>query len=275
MRDSRFSLRYDTDSSTYTLQIKDIQETDAGYYRCQIIISVNNKISAEVELLVRRQPVILENTTRSLVTTEKQSVKLECYAIGFPTPKIIWTRENNALLPTGGSVYRGNTLKISAISKDDRGTYYCEADNGVGNSVRKHIAVDVEFAPAVYPAKRRVSQALSYNMDLECKIEAYPPPEIVWIKDDVQLANNQKFSLVHSTTIQEITDAVLTVKSIEEEQYGTYTCKATNKLGIAQDSIVLEESSDPVCPPACKGTVGRSETFILFNICIFVLFRYF
>lgn len=35
LRDSRFSLKYTESSSTYTLQIRDIQETDDGIYQCR------------------------------------------------------------------------------------------------------------------------------------------------------------------------------------------------------------------------------------------------
>lgn len=101
IKDSRFALRYDPSSSTYTLQIKDIQETDAGTYKCQVILSVNNKISADVELSVRRPPVISDNSTQSLVVSEGKSVQMECYAGGYPHPTISWRRENNAILPTG------------------------------------------------------------------------------------------------------------------------------------------------------------------------------
>lgn len=101
IKDSRFSLRYDQSSSTYTLQIKDIQETDAGIYQCQVILSVSNKISADVELSVRRPPVISDNSTQSLVSSEGSAVQMECYAGGYPAPTITWRRENNAILPTG------------------------------------------------------------------------------------------------------------------------------------------------------------------------------
>lgn len=63
---------------------------------------------------------------------------MECYAGGFPTPKISWRRENNAILPTGGSIYRGNVIKINHIRKEDRGTYYCVAENGVGRGARSN-----------------------------------------------------------------------------------------------------------------------------------------
>lgn len=193
IRDSRFALRYDTASSTYTLQIKDIQETDAGFYLCQIIISTTNKISAEVELQVRRAPIISDNSTRSIVVSEGQAVQMECYSAGFPPPRISWRRENNAILPTGGSIYRGHILKINQIRKEDRGTYYCVAENGVGKGARRNIAVEVEFAPVITAPRPRLGQALQYDMDLECHIVAYPPPAIVWLKDEVQLSNNQHY----------------------------------------------------------------------------------
>lgn len=101
VKDSRFALRYDQASSTYTLQIKDIQETDAGVYTCQVVLSVSNKISADVDLSVRRPPVISDSSTQSLLTSEGNSVQMECYASGYPPPTITWRRENNAILPTG------------------------------------------------------------------------------------------------------------------------------------------------------------------------------
>lgn len=69
-------------------------------------LGLNHKISAEVELEVRQPPIISDNSTRSLIVVEGQQVKLECYAGGFPLPRISWRRENNAILPTGGSIYR-------------------------------------------------------------------------------------------------------------------------------------------------------------------------
>ncbi|XP_029177585.1 lachesin isoform X2 [Nylanderia fulva] len=245
IRDSRFAIRHDTSSATYVLQIKDIQETDAGFYQCRIQISVNNLINAEVELQVRRPPIISDNSTQSLVVSEGQAIMLECYASGFPLPRISWRRENNAILPTGGSIYRGNTLKISTIRKEDRGTYYCVAENGVGRGARRNINVEVEFAPVITAPRPRLGQALQYDMDLECHVEAYPPPAITWVKDDVQLSNNQHYSISHFATADEYTDTTIRVITIEKRQYGEYTCRAANKLGSAETKVELFEISMP------------------------------
>lgn len=251
VKDSRFAIRYDQASSTYTLQIKDIQETDAGFYVCQVVISINNRISAEVELQVRRPPIISDNSTRSLVVSEGQSVQLECHAGGFPTPRISWRRENNAILPTGGSIYRGNVLKIPSIRKEDRGTYYCIAENGVGRGARRNINVEVEFAPVITAPRPRLGQALQYDMDLECHVEAYPPPAIVWLKGGSTLVNNQHHSISHFATADEYSDTTIRIITIEKKQYGIYTCRASNKLGSAETQVELFETFTPVCPPAC------------------------
>jgi neuronal growth regulator 1 len=183
---------------------------------------------------------------------------MECYAGGYPPPRISWRRENNAILPTGGSIYRGNILKIKQIKKEDRGTYYCVAENGVGRGTKSklflmkipglfyenlvvtgNIAVEVEFAPVVSVPRPRLGQALQYDMDLECHVEAYPPPALTWVKDEVALSNNQHYSISHFATADEFTDTTLRVITIEKRQYGQYVCKAANKLGTAEGRVEL------------------------------------
>jgi hypothetical protein len=130
-------------------------------------------------------------------------------------------------------------LKISAIRKEDRGTYYCVAENGVGRGARRNINVEVEFAPVITAPRPRLGQALQYDMDLECHVEAYPPPAIIWLKDDVQLSNNQHYSVSHFATADEYTDTTIRIITIEKRQYGEYVCRAANKLGTAETKVEL------------------------------------
>jgi len=101
IKESRFALLYDGASSTYTVLIKDLQESDAGLYRCEIVLSVNNRVTGEANLFVKSPPTITDNSTQSIVTIAGEPVKMECYASGHPHPLVSWRRENNALLPTG------------------------------------------------------------------------------------------------------------------------------------------------------------------------------
>jgi len=279
IRENRFSMRYDPASSTYTLQVKDIQESDVGDYQCQVVINISNKITADVSLLVRIPPVIADNSTRSTVASEGQQVKLQCYASGFPQPRIYWRRENNAILPTGGSIFRGNVLVIPNVRREYRGTYYCVADNGVGKGARRNINVEVEFAPVVRAPRPRVGQALNYDMDLECHVEAYPPPAITWIKDDQQIANNMHYLISNFATADEFTDSTLRVITLEKRQYGNYKCHAKNKFGEDSATVELFETAFPVCPPACNeyhyfgdGTVISSSTFVILVSLLAIMF---
>jgi hypothetical protein len=256
--------------------VKDLQETDAGAYQCQILIGVSNRVTADVDVLVRMPPVISDNSTRSLVVSQGQSVTLECYASGFPLPKISWRRENNAILPTGGAIYRGNVLRILSVKKEDRGTYYCVAENTVGRGARRNIAVEVEFAPVITVPRPRLGQALQYDMDLECHVVAYPPPAISWLKDNVILSNNQHYRISHFATADEFTDTTLRVITIEKKQFGFYTCKAANKLGFSEAQLELQETVIPICPPACGqsyyGGVASVAASLSMIITVFVVF---
>ncbi|ROT68006.1 putative lachesin [Penaeus vannamei] len=194
---------------------------------CQVLIGINNRITANVDLLVRRPPVISDNSTRSVVASENESVEL------------------------------GNVLQIANIRKEDRGTYYCIAENQVGRGARRNINVEVEFAPVVKATRPRVYQALQYDMDLECHVEAYPPAAITWIHKQEAIVNNQHYRVSQFATADEYTDTTLRVLSIEKRQFGNYTCMATNKLGQSSARVELIETTTPVCPPAC-GTLTYS-----------------
>jgi neuronal growth regulator 1 len=45
--------------------------------------------------------------------------------------------------------FRGNTLKIHTVKKEDRGTYFCVADNGVGKPAKRNIALEVHTVQGV------------------------------------------------------------------------------------------------------------------------------
>lgn len=131
------------------------------------------------------------------------------------------------------------TLRIPAVRKEDRGTYYCIAENGVGRRAKRNINLQVQFAPIVTASRPRTGQALQYDMDLECQIDAYPLPAITWIKDNIELRNDQHYQVSHMNTSNDHTDSVLHVTNVEKIQYGQYSCKATNTLGSNATTIEL------------------------------------
>ncbi|GAB0091387.1 Peptidoglycan-recognition protein [Sergentomyia squamirostris] len=79
IRDSRFSIRHknlDSTYSTYTLQIKDIQESDNGTYKCEVFLAIGNKITEISVLHVLPQPVVTSgNPIQFIVAFQGKSNK--------------------------------------------------------------------------------------------------------------------------------------------------------------------------------------------------------
>ncbi|XP_071040811.1 lachesin [Parasteatoda tepidariorum] len=256
----RYAIRFKDDTKTYVLKINKLQEIDAGLYECQIIIGAASKLRANVWVHVRLPPVISDNSTRSVITSTGSTVDMHCFASGYPKPRISWRRENNELLPTGGAMFIGSKFTIFNITKDDRGTYYCIADNGVGKGARRNIGLEIEFRPFVTIERPRYGQALQFDQILECHVEAFPSPSIVWIKDNMQLNDNQHYQISIYPTADEFTDTTLRIITAEKRQYGFYTCKATNKLGSHEKVIEFFETPNVICPPACGVDLYRSDS---------------
>lgn len=78
-----------------------------------------------------------------------------------------------------------------SIKKADRGFYYCSAENGVGKIVYRTINIVVEFEPFVSTPRAYQGHKLSDFVYLECEIEAYPTPSIVWMHREIELLSNQ------------------------------------------------------------------------------------
>lgn len=249
--DNRYSIRHDDSSSTYTLQISKIQETDTGNYQCQVVTSPTSRITSDTFITVRIPPLLSDNTTRAIVAGIGETFSLQCYATGFPMPKISWRRENNGLLPTGGVVEKGNTITIYNATKDDRGIYFCIADNGVGKPARRSVGVEIEFPPQVSRVSAIYYQAIGYPVELHCSIEASPQPDISWLKDGYQINNDNSYHQIVSTSSNDFIQTTLRIMKVEQRDFGRYRCRAINKLGDRQIDVELQRTSNPVCPPAC------------------------
>jgi len=282
IRDNRFALRYDTASATYTLQIKDVQRSDEARYECQIIVGINNKVAESVNLKVYEPPVIHDNSTRSVVVNAGEKAELECGATGSPKPSISWRRADNAILPTGGIIYKGKVLKIHQVKKEDRGTYFCVADNGVGEAARRNVALEVEFPPFIEGGgeKKKYSQKYGLAVQLDCSVEAYPQATVTWIHNGLrQISVNNENYLVSKgfgTDADGHTVSTLRIKSVNQDTVGEYTCRAQNKLEpLAEKFYDVMQGWESTCDGSyCyNGSTTRSVSITAFLFVIFAALR--
>lgn len=242
LKDDRFQLEVSNDNRSYVLKIKNIESMDTAKYECKMIISTTQNVINTVELLVRTPPKISDKLVmfpRAVPLGE--TTTLTCLADGYPRPSVTWTRAYNAILPGGGQTFSGNELKLKEVTKLDRGTYYCTAENEVGKD-RRNVNFEVEFAPVISVPRPKVAQATDYDIDLECIVEANPSPTILWFKEGETILNDGDHSISNTATTDQKTTSVLRVISVQEDKYGDYYCKASNKVGNAEARLNLFES---------------------------------
>ena len=211
--DKRFSLKHDKAASSYTLKVKNVRKSDATTYQCQVMVSMDNIITRTVDVKVVESPVIKEAAmTKTKKVVEGSPVQMTCEATGFPIPKISWSRTDGSLMPNGKPTLESTSLSFEKVKKEDRGSYQCSANNGIGNGQNTTLSLEVEFGPHVRAMRPRIAQALFYEAHLTCEVVAFPPPSIIWKRGDEEVITNDNISIDHFAKENEIIVTTLKVR---------------------------------------------------------------
>ncbi|XP_046399101.1 lachesin-like isoform X2 [Ischnura elegans] len=254
----RFSVSYDN-QKTWLLHVTAVQQEDRGYYMCQV--NTNPMISQVGYLQVVVPPNILdeESSQSTVAVRENQNITLMCKADGFPTPKIMWRREDGQGITIDRrkkvNVYDGDQLTLTRISRSEMGAYLCIATNGVPPSVSKRIIVDVEFSPMIWVPNQLVGAPAGTDVTIECHTEAYPRAISYWVYDSVMLLSTKKYA-TDTTENSYRAHMKLTIRGLRDRDFGNYRCISKNSLGETEGSIRLYEIPMPSLPP--KATEVRS-----------------
>ncbi|XP_076832881.1 limbic system-associated membrane protein isoform X2 [Brachyhypopomus gauderio] len=210
----------------YSLRIQKVDVYDEGPYTCSIQTKQQSKTS-QVYLIVQ-VPAFVYKVSEDVTVNEGSNVTLTCLANGRPDPSITWR-----LLNPSETLDVGEYLEISGIMRTQAGRYECKASNDVATPDVKYVNVVVNYPPFIKGAKSSETQVGRQGI-LQCDATAVPKPEFEWYRDDKRLSNMQ------GITIQ-ITGSrtMLLVANVTEDDYGNYTCVATNRLGIHNASVFL------------------------------------
>ncbi|XP_068234682.1 papilin isoform X9 [Palaemon carinicauda] len=123
-----------------SLQIVNIEKSDAGEYRCKATNSLGTAektTSFTVDDPKERPPEVIPwNPEKPVVSLGSPSV-LYCRSVGWPRPSIHWWR-GNSMVPLSSEqfeVYRDGSLGIRVVTLRTLGPYTCQAYNGRGRAV--------------------------------------------------------------------------------------------------------------------------------------------
>ncbi|CAL8335640.1 unnamed protein product [Boreogadus saida] len=203
-------------------------------------------------------PANIYKVSEDITVNEGSNVTLSCLASGRPDPAITWRLLNPSAEPLDGEEY----LDISGIMRNQAGRYECKASNDVATPDVKYVNVVVNYPPAIKKTQSSETQVGRMGM-LQCDATAVPTPEFEWYRDDKRLSNSQAIN------IQTLgTNTILMITNVTEEDYGNYTCVASNRLGIQNASLYLYRPG----MGQDNGSASVSQSLWLMLACITCLF---
>ncbi|KAI3354568.1 hypothetical protein L3Q82_019072 [Scortum barcoo] len=164
--------------------------------------------------------------------------------------------------PLDGEEY----LDIMGIMRNQAGRYECKASNDVATPPDvKYVNVVVNYPPTIKKTQSSETQVGRMGT-LQCDATAVPTPEFEWYRDEKSslLSNTQgiNIQILGTTTI-------LVIANVTEEDYGNYTCVASNRLGNQNASVFLYR---PGTGRDINGSACVSQSLWLLLACFACLF---
>ncbi|XP_061395444.1 lachesin-like, partial [Musca vetustissima] len=181
IQNNRISLTYNDHRSWY-LHIKEVDESDRGWYMCQVNTDPMRSRKGYLQVVV--PPMIVEGmTSHDVVAREGLNVTLTCKARGYPEPYVMWRREDGEEMLIGGehvNVVDGEHLHITKVSRLHMAAYLCVASNGVPPSISRRVNLRVQFPPMLSIPNQLEGAYIGQDVTLECHTEAYPASINYW-----------------------------------------------------------------------------------------------
>ncbi|XP_066491468.1 immunoglobulin superfamily DCC subclass member 4 [Tiliqua scincoides] len=215
------------------LQIIDVQDSDAGVYRCVAANKAGWRYSSDAVLSILKghEPptagdvaivVAPENTT----VVVGESAVMECMASASPTPFVSWIREDGEPISTDVIVLGRTNLLIPHAQPRHSGVYICRANKPhTRHFVTAAAELQVLAPPTISQAPETISRTRASTARFVCKAEGEPSPGIHWMKNGEPLLSNGRVKVQSSGT--------LVINQIGLDDAGYYQCVAENHLGMA------------------------------------------
>ncbi|KAG5832818.1 hypothetical protein ANANG_G00295190 [Anguilla anguilla] len=184
---------------------------DAGQY---VMTAKNTLGSVSVNFTVGYGPIF--NCSHKYEVTANERHALRCRAEGFPLPEVTWFKEDvEAELP-------------AQMTREDEGQYILTARNAFGTA-NHSMDIDVLYPPSEIFEPESDAVDLGASVVLKCSSQGNPQPRYRWT---YPRAANVLENSVDGVSLLHIFNA-------SEENNGSYTCYAQNRIGHVNKTVSL------------------------------------
>ncbi|XP_039737729.1 neurofascin isoform X1 [Pteropus medius] len=166
-----------------------------------------------------------QGTASSQMVLRGMDLLLECIASGVPTPDIAWYKKGGDL-PSDKAKFENfnKALRITNISEEDSGEYFCLASNKMG-SIRHTISVRVKAAPYWLDEPQNLILAPGEDGRLVCRANGNPKPTVQW------MVNGEPLQSAPPNPNREVAGDTIIFRDTQISSRAVYQCNTSNEHG--------------------------------------------
>lgn len=213
-----------------TIVIKNFQKTDEGEYACTILSQLSEPtVTHSVKLCAPPSITLLRTSSGTQEFKVGDGFTLMCEAKGSPPPKITWSLKGQRF------DIAGHELTISDAKHGDGGLYQCLADNQYGLPAHSTINIQITQKPVVQIERLSTigGDNDTFNVELICIVHAVPEVSTVQWRLNGSVLNSNPHHRIRNKNQKH----TVTIIDAKEEDFGEYTCVATNDVGSSNRSV--------------------------------------
>ncbi|XP_045478702.1 interference hedgehog-like isoform X2 [Harmonia axyridis] len=220
------------------LVIENITYSSTGIYKCGASLPTSQEVPRRMSkeslnlrvtnYMSGKTPYFLATPPSNYTVVKGSSVFLECAAIGNPTPRVFWYKQNGQL-PQHRTEMTSGGLKINNITTSDEGVYICNHTNNYG-TLSHPITIITHEEPSVECFLNTTDVKQNDRLDLECNIKGKPEPKIAWFLNGYSVRNDSAI---------ETTKNKIVINPVEKRHAGNLQIFASNSVKTVYSSMSL------------------------------------